>query len=263
MENTLVETGLSKLQAQVYLYLLENGSVSPSILTKNLNITRTNTYKVLESLEKLELVKRRTQNKKTTYYPENPTSLASLVAQKRNDVIALEQSIDKAMRGLQDKYRKHKTDISAEVLVGKESIIDSYDEQIQQRQPIYFIKSRTDIPFMGFEVMDEVRRKQGRLSNARYGITTDSSEASKNKTIDKSTNLTRTWIDVNDYTAPVEWSVSGDMLTIQVFDDEGKSIVIKSDLVAESFTQLWHITDEALRASDDYKKYPVKAAREV
>ena len=263
MENTLIEAGLSRLQAQVYLYMLDNGSVSPTVLTKNLNITRTNAYKVLESLEKLDLVKRRTQNKKATYYPENPTALVSLIAEKRNDVIALEKSIDIVMRSLQNKYKKQKTDVRAEVLIGKESILESYAKQVQQRQPIYFVKSRADIPFMGFEAMDEVRRKQGKLSNDRYGITPDSVEAPKNKEIDRSTNLTRTWINENDYIAPVEWSVSGDTLVIQVFEDEGKSIVIKSDIIAKSFIQLWHITDKALRSSVAYKKHPIKASREV
>ncbi len=263
MENTLIEAGLSRLQAQVYLYMLDNGSVSPTILTSKLNITRTNTYKVLESLEKLELVRRRTQNKKAIFYPENPTALASLIAEKRNDLIALEHSVDKAMRGLQNRYRKQKTDVRTEVLVGKDSIKESYNKQAQQRQPIYFIKSRSDIPFMGFEAMDEVRRKQAKLSKDRHGITTDSTEASKNKVIDRNTHLTRTWINENDYTAPVEWSVSGDMLVIQVFENEGKSVVIRSDLITESFIQLWHLTDKALRSSVDYKKHPVKASREI
>ena len=255
MENTLTEAGLSKLQAQVYLYLLDNGPVSPNILTTKLNITRTNTYKVLDSLAKLELVKRRTHNKKATYYPESPTALVSLVSEKRNDVIALEHRVDKAMRDLQDKYRKRKADISAEVLVGKDSIIESYDKQAQQRQPIYFIKSRADIPFMGFDAMDKVRRKQGDLTEARYGITTDSTEASRDEAIDKSARLTRTWLNENDYNSPVEWSVSGNILVIQVFGDEGKSIVIKSELVAESFIALWHITDKALRSSVNYNHF--------
>jgi len=263
MENTLIQAGLTRLQAQVYLYMLDHGSVVPVALTKNLSITRTNAYKVLASLEELGLAKRKTQNKKTTYYPENPTVLASLIAEKRNEVIALEKSVDQAMRGLQNKYRKQITDVHAEVLIGKDSILESYDKQAQLRQPIYFVKSRADIPFMGFEAMDEVRRKQGKLSNNRYGITPDSTEAPKNKEIDKSTHLTRTWISENDYTAPVEWSVSGDTLVIQVFDDEGKSIVIRSDLIAKSFIQLWNITDKALRGLVDYKKYPVKASREV
>ena len=263
MEKTLIEAGLSRLQAQVYLYMLDNGPVSPTILTSNLSVTRTNAYKVLESLEKLELVKRRTKNKKATYYPENPTALISLIAEKRNDVIALEKSIDKAMRTLQNKYRKQKTDVYAEVLVGKQAIVESYNKQSQQRQPIYFVKSRSDIPFMGFEVMDEVRQRQGQLSTGRYGITTDSAEAAKNKALDRSTNLRRTWINENDYTVPIEWSVSGDMLVIQVFEDEGKSVVIRSDLIAKSFIQLWHLTDKALRSSMDYKKHPVKASREI
>ncbi len=263
MEDTLIKAGLSRLQAQVYLYLLNNGAVSPSILTSNLSITRTNAYKVLESLEKLELVKRKTKNKKAVYYPENPTALASLVAEKRNEVISLEQSVDKAIRGLQSKYRKQKTDISAEVFVGKGSIIESYDKQVQQRQPIYFVKSRVDIPFMGFEAMDEIRRKQGKLSGCRYGLTTDSAEAPKDKAIDRKTHLKRTWMNENDYTSPVEWSASGDTLVIQVFDEDGKSIVIKSGLITESFTQLWHIADKALRSSVDYKNHPVKASRVV
>ena len=97
----------------------------------------------------------------------------------------------------------------------------------------------------------------------RYGITTDSAEAAKNKALDRSTNLRRTWINENDYTVPVEWSVSGDTLVIQVFEDEGKSVVIRSDLIAKSFIQLWLLTDKALRSSIDYKKHPVKASREI
>jgi hypothetical protein len=92
---------------------------------------------------------------------------------------------------------------------------------------------------------------------ARYGITTDSIEASKNTVIDKHTHLTRTRINKHDYTSLVEWS-GGDTLIIQVFEDEGKSIVIRSDLIAKPFIQLWYMTDRSLRNSVDYKRHPEK-----
>jgi sugar-specific transcriptional regulator TrmB len=262
MENILIDAGLTKFQAQAYLYLLENGAVAPSALTAKLSITRTNTYKVLDSLEKVGLAKRKTLAKKILYYPENPVALSSLIAEKRNNLISLEQNVDKAMRGLQDKYRVQKTDIEAEVVIGKESLVSSYMKQSEQRQPIYFIKSQADIPFMGYEIMDKVRKTQGKLSGNRYGITPDGIEAPKNKAIDKTTNLTRTWVNASDYTSPVEWSVSGNSLIIQVFNDQGKSIVIQSDLIAESFRQLWQITDTSLKSSPNYKNYPIKANRQ-
>ncbi len=261
MENILIEAGLSKLQAQVYLYLLDNGSTYPTALMNKLKITRTNTYKVLESLERLGLARRQMQRNKASYYPEDPVALTSLVAEKRNSVIALEKGITKAMNGLETRYHKHRSSAQVEILTGRRSIEKSYTAQAELRQPIHFLKSRADIPFMGYETMVAIRKNQGKLSGSRYGITTDSAEAPKDHAIDRRTNLERTWIDENNYTAPVEWSVSGDMLVIQVFNEEGKSIVIRSDLVADAFRQLWRIADTALRSSEKYKNYPLKATR--
>jgi predicted transcriptional regulator len=263
MENTLISAGLTKLQAQGYLYLLKNGPSPPKLLMNKLNISRTNTYKVLESLEKVGLAKKEIRESKTVYSPEDPSSLATLVAEKRNNVIELEHNVNKAMQELYSSYRKHQSSVKVETLTGKESIIKAYDQQAKNGQQIYFLKSRTDITFMGFEVMDRVRKDQGKLSKHRYGVTPDSPEASKNKDIDKRTNLTRTWINESDYTSPVEWSVSGDSIVIQVFDGDGSTVVIENELIAESFRQVWKITDKALRNTSTYKLFPVKAKRTV
>jgi predicted transcriptional regulator len=263
MENILIDAGLTKLQAQAYLYLLENGSALPKTLMSELNISRTNTYKVLESLDKFGLARKEIRKNKTIYYPEDPTSLASLVAEKRNIVLSLEHKVNKAMQQLNSSYRKHQNNIKVETLTGKQLIIASYDQQSQQRQPIYFLKSRADITFMGFDTMDDIRNNQGKLSRHRYGITTDSIEAPKNENIDKRTGLTRTWIKEDVYTAPVEWSVSGNSIIIQVFEGDGKTVIIRNELIAESFRQMWHITDKALRNTATYKMHPNKASRKV
>jgi predicted transcriptional regulator len=262
MENILIDAGLTTLQAKTYLYLLAKSKVQPKYLMTKLNISRTNTYKVLDSLEKLGLVKKTLENSKTTYYPDDPIALASLVAEKRNKVISLEHNVNEAMQQLRDSYNKNPVKISVETSFGKNSIIDAYSKQAQQQKPIYFIRSRADIPFMGFEIMDSVRRKQGELTKARYGITPDSIEAPINKEIDNSSFLSRTWVGEDDYTSPVEWSVNGDNIVIQVFDGKGETMVINNHLIAESFAQLWHITDNALKNSNSYSKFPIKAKRQ-
>jgi hypothetical protein len=111
--------------------------------------------------------------------------------------------------------------------------------------------------------MDKIRRLQGKLSKKRYGITPDSTEAPLNNDLDKKTNLIRTWVKENSYTSPIEWSVSGDELLIQVFVGEGESVNIKSYLIAESFKQIWNLTDDAVKNNKNHSQTPIKAKREI
>jgi sugar-specific transcriptional regulator TrmB len=261
VEQTLMNAGLTKLQAQAYLYLIEHGTVVPKELTDKLDISRTNAYKVLDSLEELQLVNKIEINKKIVYSPADPTALASLVAEKRNDVIAVEQSINIAIQQLRSTYTKQNKNTILTTRTGKKAMIKAYEEQAELKQSIYFYKTRADIPFMGFEAMDKIRRLQGKKALKRFAITTDSPEAPLNNEIDASTNLNRTWISENSYTAPVEWSVSGDQLLIQVFNNKGATVVIDNTFIAEAFKQIWKLSDNALRSKPSYKQLPLRAKR--
>jgi hypothetical protein len=116
---------------------------------------------------------------------------------------------------------------------------------------------------MGFEFMDEVRHLVTRHGTERHAITTDSVESPANPEIDQRTNLTRTWVDENDYTAPVEWSVSGDEVTIFVFEKDGSAVRITSPAIAESLRQIYGMLDKSLRANPDYSDMPKKAGRQI
>jgi sugar-specific transcriptional regulator TrmB len=263
MELILINSGLTQLQAQTYLYLLENGPSAPKSLLGHLKISRTNAYKVLESLEDLDLVTKEEIDKKLVYSPKDPSSLASLVAEKRNNIIALEQNVDRAIQQLRKSYAKQYKGVSIVAKSGSHSIIKAYEDQAELGQPIYFFKSRTDITFMGFEAMDRIRRLQAKKVTKRFGITPDTPEGAKNIKIDESTNLKRTWIDDKSYTAPVEWSVSDNQLLIQVFDDKGTAVVIKNNHIADAFRQIWDLSDEALRNNPSYSSKPLKAKRVI
>lgn len=263
MEQILINAGLTGLQAQTYIYLLEHGPSVPKALTNSLKISRTNAYKVLGSLEDLGLVNKTEVNKKLAFSPTDPSMLSSLVAEKRNTLIEMEQNIDKAIQQLRKVYSKQTKDTLVTTVTSKQAMLKAYEDQAKSGRPIYFYKSRTDIPFMGFENMDRIRRLQGKKALIRFGITPDSPEAALNKKIDDSANLKRTWIDDKSYTAPVEWSVSGDQLLIQVFDEKGTAIIIRNNLIANAFEQIWKLSDNAIKNSPDYKLKPLKAKRIV
>ena len=254
MDQLLINAGLSELQAKAYLFLLENGPSAPKALTIKLDITRTNAYKVLESLEAIGLVYKEERKKKLVYSPADPSALASLVAEKRNRIIALEQNVNEAMAGLRQQYSRNSS-FSASSFAGKQAMMDAYESQGQKGEPIYFIKARADIPFMGHDTMSNIRIRQANAAPKRYGITPDSPEAK----LAANLNLERTWIKETEYTAPIEWSSSGNELIIQVFDGNGGVIRIDNPLIAESFRQIWNFANRAITNDPGYVNMPRKA----
>jgi|SRR5579862_1140692 len=263
MEDLLIKVGLTDLQARVYLYLLENGSTTPPQLVDKLKITRSNTYKVLDALDGFGLVSKAEVEKKLTYFPEDPIALSNLAAEERNRLIALEEHTKDAVTDLRRKFRNSSGQAVIKTKKGVAAVKAAYEEQAKLGLPLYFIKSRADIPTMGFDSMDHIRRLAKHLGLRRYGITPDSVEGPINPSIDKATNLTRTWMPEEEYTAPVEWSLAGDELNIIIFDKEPAAIKITNQQVAESFLQVWKLLDKNLRANPDYKNLPRKAKRKL
>lgn len=263
MEELLTNAGLTESQATVYLFLIENGESSPPAVAQKLKLTRTNAYKVLDNLVGMGLVRKTEVNKKFVYSAEDPIALSGLVAAERNRIIALEHSVRDAMHQLRATYEKTQKDYDVRVFRGNPAVTSLYVQQAKQEQPIYFIKSRADIPTIGFETMDRLRRLPAKAGTQRYGITPDVVEANLNPAIDKSANLARTWVHADDYTSPVEWAVSGDELLIIDFEREASAVRIKNPAIAGAFKELWHLLDRSLRQTPEYKKLPKQARRKI
>lgn len=262
MEDLLAGAGLSQPQARIYLYLLETGEATPAAMAEATELTRTNAYKVLERLEELGLVIK-SSTKKLAYRPADPSALASIVAEERNRIIALEKGVSQAMQSLRNQYRKSTGNTSIENQAGASAMQTAYATQAENKTPIYFIKTRADIPFLGFETMDAIRKQPAKYKTPRYGICPDAPESPANPSIDKSTNLTRTWIPAEDYTSPIEWTASGNELLIQIFDNEGSVIKIVDPRVADSFRQIWQIIDKNVHANPSYQPTGPKAKRQI
>jgi predicted transcriptional regulator len=262
-DEILKQIGLSDLQISAYLYLLDKGPTPPPDIAKNLKITRSNAYKVLDQLVEFTIVSRLDTNRKLHYKAEDPIALASIAANERNRVIALEKNIKEALTQLRQTYQKSSGDTEVQTYRGAEAVKSLYKHQAALKQTIHFVKSRADIPSMGFEVMDSIRRLPAKFGTQRFGIVPDAPESATNPDINKRSNLTPTWIAAEFYTAPVEWTVADDELMIITFDETPSGIRIKNKVVADAFLQLWTTIDQSLRTSPGYKKMPLKAKRKI
>ncbi len=253
----LIAVGLNEQQAEAYALLLEKGSASPAQAAAKLKLSRTNAYKVFDRLVEFQLASKKEEKKKIVYSPANPMAISSLVAEQRNLATQREEAANILIAELLAKYHSHTTQPDAKAVTGRTQVADAYRAQIRQKETIYFIRSRADIPVMGFDTMHEIRTTPARYGSKRFGINPDiATGTTPNPEPSERSNFTRTWVRQEDYTAPVEWSVSGSTLLIVVFEDEPHAITIDSPVVAEAFRQLWHIMDTCIRAMPYYKQLP-------
>lgn len=256
MEELLQQAGLTDVQAKVYLYLLGSGESAPPALAAKLKLTRSNAYKILDRLVDVGLVGKSEINNKLIYRALDPIALSGIVAAERNRVIALENDVKNAISELRRTYQTTADKSDVRSYVGKESIKALYVEQARLGKTIRFISSRADTTVMGFDTMDKIRELPAKVGTERLGITQDSPEVSANPDIDRKSNLTRTWINANGYTAPVEWSVSGDEVLIIIFEQDVSAIRIQNQVIANAFKELWQLLDTSIRKDPLYKELP-------
>jgi len=261
MEQALISAGLTKQQARAYIYIINHSPASPAAVAAHLKLTRTNAYKLAGKLAELGLIVRSNDQKKIAYSPSDPVALANLLAEARNKMIALEKATKQAIKIIRNQSIDNK--VEANVYKGRAAIVELFKEQAERDATINSIHSRADIPVMGFITMNQIRHFSTGKRAWRHGLTPDAPGGVINPALDKHTNLLRTWLPHDAYTAPVEWSSSGNQLNLFIYADEPYAIRITDSNVADAFRQIWRNLDTYVRESKEYKKLPRYANRKV
>jgi len=249
----LITVGLTPPQAEVYALLMQKGQLTPPEVADELKLTRTNAYKILDRLVELELASKTDEHKKFVYRPTNPSFLAALAQDFRNQATAREEAASSVIQELLDTYYQHADKPGVETFTGKKDVYESYRRQINLKEDIYFIRTNADIPSMGFDTMHEIRVSPGRYDKHRYGILPHSGKTINPDTY-KRGNLTATHMDRASYTAPVEWSVTDSSLLIVSYAGEPQSILITDKTIALAFKQLWILLNGYLQTEPFHKK---------
>ena len=255
-KNKLIATGLNELQAEAYLLLLETGQAAPPNAARKLQISRTNAYKIFERLEELGLAKKNMRQKVLTYEPNNPLALSSLVSEQRNIAAQREDAVRDVLKELTEKFESDINKPSIIIRGGKQAVIDAYKQQLLQCSDVYFLRSRSDIPTLGFEAMHDIRITPERHGKQRFGITPDRATGTNTSKGDSRSALQRTWVKEEDYTSPVEWSASGSSLLIVVFGARPYAVTVQDKTITEAFVQVWRLLDSLLRSMPYYKDLP-------
>lgn len=256
MDITKLEAiGLTPQQAAAYALLIEAGEIKPALAASKLKTTRTNAYKLFDKLVELRLAIKTEVGKTYQYQLANPMALASLAAEYRAEATSREEAAHQIMNSLLQKYYQNAESINLEVVNGPKAVAELYRKQIKIGETIHFIRTRADIPSMGFDTMHEIRTAPSRHGIDRKGILgVKNSDSTVNLEQHKRTNHEVTWMEEKLYDAPVEWSVTKSSLLICAFGQEPQAVLIVNPLIAGAFLQLRELMNSLLVPREINKK---------
>lgn len=253
----LSAAGLSATEAKTYKALLTRKSWLPSELAKNVQETRTNMYKILDKLTGLGLAERLDEHKKLHYRATNPARLLELARELRAKREQAEQSLEASSHELMRQYVATQEQAAVQFFQGKEEISSIFEEIASSATPVQFMSTVSGIDFYGYDVMHNLRMLAVHNKVKRYALTPDTRLATVDyNDTDKLFHLKRTWLQDNDYTAPVEWGVFDDKLYIISYGSEALGMIIESPQIARAFRQIYALLDRGQRLLPDYTSLP-------
>lgn len=262
-DEILQQAGLTKAEAAIYILLVKNSPITPPKLADMAGESRTNTYKLLDTLEEKGLVTRDDSQKKLRYWANNPSNLLETLKKRRTEAESAEKRFEDSLPTMLDEYFQHSQQPSIRYFHGVEGVKQVYQDQLDDRQPITFTMSFGIRDFYGEQGMHEIRNefpKRGIERKVFYPDVAHAFEPGEQKMpvdeSDKYMLLHRTWVSENDLKAPVEWSVYGNKVSIISLGSEVIGMIIESPQIAASLLEIFDLLDRKIRASPDYEKLP-------
>lgn len=129
----LREIGLKQNEAEIYLFLLQNGISTPPQIAKGTNIARTNCYNILKSLQEKDVVDLIEKGKRDAYVARDPESLKLSIERKL-------ESIERVLPDLQAAYVVQKNKPGFRFFDGWEEVKNIYGLTLESKE-IYAIGS--------------------------------------------------------------------------------------------------------------------------
>jgi predicted transcriptional regulator len=262
----LEDIGLTSTQAVAYKTLVDNGLVGAPALAQLIGESRTNGYKVLDKLVGMGLAIKESSGGKHKYAAASPAALEQFVKQQAEAVHQKERRLNAELPRLLDYYFARSERPSIRYLEGRDGIVSIYKDQISTGEQVFYVRTPADVAHLGFAELHHLRNLYPKFGIRRFALTQDvgadpslsPDERMPIAESDAHMLLKRTWIHLDDYTAPVEWAAYGDKLSIVQYGEEAMGMVIESAPIAQAFRQLFGLLDEGIRRRPEYAAMPLK-----
>lgn len=247
-KKVLLQTRLTSSQAEILDYLYQNKNGKASQIAKKNKKSRTITYKSLQELIELKLIKKIDRpNRATIFIAEHPSKLQSLIKKRENELENDRRALNNFLPELISSYNLNNNQPGIRFYEGISGLKQIYKEILKDKKELYLIRTAYEPVYNNkiapiVEEFIESRIKQKIKVTAIIPSDVDDQEK------DTRWLLKRFNIDKKMYTAPVEIDIFGDKVAILSFGKELIGIIVESKQIAQSLKQVFTL---ATFASDN------------
>lgn len=224
-EEILEEAGLTISEAKIYLSLLENGASRAGEISRLTGIHRRSVYDALERLIEKGLASYIKTNNRKYYEAVNPERLLELIKEKEDNIKKLLPEL-MLLRKLSDEKK--------EVLFfrGKQAIKTVFDDQIKEAKEVLIFGDAVNVNEIVkyyFPHFDNERVEK----NIKVRMLFD--QSAKKEPYLKTIPLAEIRFVKKGNKSPVSTNIYGDKISIIIWDETPKAILIAEPALANSF----------------------------
>ena len=257
----LTQTGLSEVQAKIYLYLIKQGQSTPAEIAKGVEENRTTVYSAAEKLAALGIISQQDRGKVTAYIPNHPSVLESIAEKRLRKVARQARNLEGNLPSLINYYNEHQNTPGATTFYGQEGVKMIWDKVIAVREPYYFVRSRYD-EIADKNMLEEFKQARAKAGIESEDITPSEFTSNRSKLMKEKYLLTRTLLPPSEYDSPVEIDIFGDNVAFINFSKNGMSTLIESPAIADAMRQMFLFAKKHIRQSTKQDELEANSAQD-
>jgi len=238
----LEKIGLSPEQSLIYQALLEKGILPARKISLFSGVGRAMTYKALEQLIELGLVKRHeTKGTVAQFEPENPRSIEKILENKENQIQQAQNALGGILGGMVSDFNLLSGKPNVQFFEGISGLEKLYGMINQEKKDILLIRSPLDDDFPEIQslVIAQVVKQAQRGIHTR-AITPFQESTKKTFLEDDAKNLVeRRIIEPNTLNLPSQIIIFGNYVAITSFGNTLVTTIISDELVAKTMNSLF------------------------
>lgn len=228
--------GLSELQQNCYISLIEVGPGSSAEIATRLNQKRTTVHMAIEKLDDLGLVRKSTNKKQ--WIANSPLLLKKMLSKKQQELKQTALQLQAGLPNLISQYRLSHQQPGVMHIEGKDGIKHLYDDIIRTKQEVLILPSKNDRDNASISIAidAQIMRQQIAGIKVRTIYPLSSKENMDVNTLVKK-NIEIRFFGTNPYIS--QTIIYGDNVAISTFGETMLTTIITSKEIADSYRSLF------------------------
>lgn len=236
-EQALMQAGLTHEQALMYETLASSGALKAGTLSRRVGLKRGLTYKILEELIALGLVKKEDTGAVARFVPAHPAELRKVAETKERQARDAQHALDGALPQLTSSYNLAFHRPGIEFFEGKDGLIRMYERLLSAGKAIDSIEDKGEMAKLLGEYIKQFIAKRVRL-----GITNRVIAPSDNPINPSSPRELRETHVIPTAELPfrMDIKIAGDFVALATFQKEHPvGVLLENPEIAENFRMLF------------------------